>query len=209
MKNVFHLHIFILLFSFTVVAQENPVRLIEEVQKKRTILYVQNDTDTDKSVFLKVNPIGYRRSAQRPVIKNIPAKSKTQILILIPLTDVDSHYTYDLIVNEQLKNIDVDRSKNTRKEAPVSSILRSEIIIFTKKGCKKCELLISKLKEKHIKYREVNIDTKSRYREYLWELLNRDGYDKNTIGVPLGIIKGKLQYPIDDLDTFILSVSIN
>ncbi len=107
---------FVLFFHFTIYAQEKPVRLVEEKQKKRTIIYVQNDTDTDKSVFLKVNPTGYRRSAQRPIIKNIPAKGKIQMLILIPLTDVESYYTYNLVVNEELETMDVKHDKSLKKK---------------------------------------------------------------------------------------------
>jgi cobalamin biosynthesis protein CobT len=114
MKKIFSIIIF--LFSFITSAQEEPIRLVEEKQKKRTIIYVQNDTDTDKSVFLKVNPTGYRRSAQRPIIKNIPAKGKIQMLILIPLTDVESYYTYNLVVNEELETMDVKHDKSLKKK---------------------------------------------------------------------------------------------
>ncbi|GGX09007.1 hypothetical protein [Aquimarina muelleri] len=107
--------LFVSLFSFTISAQDKPVRLVEEKQKKRTILYVKNDTNEDKSVFLKVNPTGYRRSAQRPILKKIPPKSKVQMLILIPLTDTESYYTHTLIVNDTLQAIDVDRSKRLKK----------------------------------------------------------------------------------------------
>ncbi|EZH71772.1 hypothetical protein ATO12_06285 [Aquimarina atlantica] len=115
-KTLIPLSILFYLISYTSYTQEKPVRLIEEKQKKRTILYVQNDTNTDKSVFLKINPIGYRKSAQRPIIKNIPAKSKIQMLILIPLADVESHYTYNLVVNEELETIDVKHSKSLKKK---------------------------------------------------------------------------------------------
>ncbi|WP_074408717.1 MULTISPECIES: hypothetical protein [Aquimarina] len=115
-KSLILLSVLFYLISYTSYAQEKPVRLVEEKQKKRTIIYVLNDTDTDKSVFLKINPIGYRKSAQRPIIKNIPAKSKIQMLILIPLTDVESHYTYNLVVNEELETIDVKHSKNSKKK---------------------------------------------------------------------------------------------
>ncbi len=111
-----HIFIIFITLSFVISAQEKPVRLIEEKQKKRTILFVQNDTDDEKSVFLKVNPTGYRRSAQRPIIRKIPAKSKVQMLILIPLTDVESHYTYNLIINDELETIDVKRSKELKRK---------------------------------------------------------------------------------------------
>lgn len=115
--NIFHkigFQVFFLLFFSIGAAQEKPVRLVVDEQKKRTILYVQNDTDSDKSVFLKINPIGYRRSAQRPIIKSIPANTKVQMMILIPLTDVESSYTYDLIVNDVLENIDAKRKKKNK-----------------------------------------------------------------------------------------------
>lgn len=107
--------VFILLFSYTISAQDKLVRLVEEKQKKRTILYVKNDTNEDKSVFLKVNPTGYRRSAQRPILKKVPSKSKVQMLILIPLTDTESYYTHTLIVNDTLQAIEVDTGKTLKK----------------------------------------------------------------------------------------------
>jgi len=90
--------------------QKKEVFLVEEKQKKRTILYVQNDSDQEKSIFLKVNPTGYRRSAQRPILKIIPSKSKIQMVILIPLPDTEAHYTYDLIVNDKTQSIDAKRN---------------------------------------------------------------------------------------------------
>lgn len=198
------LKIFIPLFLFTNLsyAQEKKVRLVEEVLKKRTLLYIQNDTEENKNIFLKVNPIGYRKSAQRPIIKDIPAKSKVQVMIIIPLKDTASSYTYTLIVNDEPEVIDINRSDTGKKQAPIQSIMHNEVIIFTKKDCKKCETLITLLKKKRVKHRAVNIDTKSRYRDYLWELLEKDGYDKNNIGVPLAYVKGKRKYPIYDLNKF-------
>ncbi|OED45401.1 hypothetical protein AB832_01360, partial [Flavobacteriaceae bacterium (ex Bugula neritina AB1)] len=158
-KNLLFYILLSLLVSFIVSysQEQKSVHLVEVEQKKRTIIYVQNDTNEDKSVFLKVNPIGYRKSAQRPIIKKISANSKKQMMILIPLKNIESSYTYTLIINDELEVIDIDRSKNLKKEALVSSILKSELIVFTKKRCKKCEILITKLKQKHIKFRDVNI----------------------------------------------------
>ncbi len=194
------------LFFFSTIssyAQTKTVYLVEEKLKKRTIIYVQNDSPQDRSVFLKINPTGYRRSAQRPIIKNIPANSKAQMQVLIPLADVESSYTYSLVINDELESIDIERSKTSKKEAPLSSIMKAEVIIFTRKNCEKCERLTAKLDKNHIKYREVNIDTKTRYREYLWELLDNSKYNKNSVGVPLSAINGELNYPIDDIDKFV------
>ncbi|TPN84711.1 hypothetical protein [Aquimarina algicola] len=109
----------LLMISYFSYAQQKEVVLIEKKQKKRTVLYVQNNTNTSKSVFLKVNPTGYRRSAQRPIIKKIPPNDTVQMLILIPLSDVESKYTYDLIVNDELETIDVNHNKASRKRDSV------------------------------------------------------------------------------------------
>ncbi|WP_103864989.1 hypothetical protein [Aquimarina sp. I32.4] len=109
----YYLLLFVTLF-FTIISgysQIGTVHLIEKKLKKRTIIYIQNDTDKEKNVFLKINPVGYRKSAQRPIIKNIPAKSKMQMRILIPLLNVKSHYTYDLIVNKEAETIDINNVK--------------------------------------------------------------------------------------------------
>lgn len=118
MKNVYFLFLyFLFMISFSSFSQEkrDEVRLIEEKLRKRTIIYIQNDAETAKSVFLKINPTGYRRSAQRPIIKMIPPKSKVQMCILIPLTDVPSSYTYQLIVNDELENINTKRGKELKE----------------------------------------------------------------------------------------------
>ncbi|WP_062059716.1 hypothetical protein [Aquimarina longa] len=107
MKKIITILMFLL--YFVPYAQEEKIYLVEEKQEKRTIIYVKNDTSESKSVFLKVNPTGYRRSAQRPMLKDIPANSKVEMLILIPLTDKESYYTYDLIINEMKEVININK----------------------------------------------------------------------------------------------------
>lgn len=198
---------FISLIGYIANAQEKSVRLVEEVQKKRTILYVQNNTETEKSVFLKVNPKGYRKSAQRPIIKKIPPKTKSQMMILIPLTDTISSYTYNLIVNDDLQTIELDANKNAKKEASAQAILQSENIIFTRKKCDECHALLTKLNSLSIDFKAVDLDTQSQYKTYLLKLLHTINENENTIHTPVAILKGKLIYPIEDIDKFILMLN--
>jgi len=62
-------------FQFFAKAQQNntpPVELIEDKQAKRWLLYAQNNTDEEQEAFLIVQGEGFRRSADRPVIKKLP-----------------------------------------------------------------------------------------------------------------------------------------
>ncbi|MDH7444424.1 hypothetical protein [Aquimarina sp. 2201CG14-23] len=184
-------------------AQEKAVHLVEEVQKKRTILYVQNDTNAEKSVFLKINPVGYRRSAQRPIIKTIPANSKIQMLTLIPLTDVASSYTYDLIVNAELQNIDVKKEK-TKDVSSTPSSSKYGLLIYTEKDCATCDTLIQKLKNKKIDFIEIDIDSKhNQLSPQFWDSMYFKGYNRKNIRIPFAKKGNKLHHPITDFDKFI------
>ena len=92
-------------FCFFGYSQKNGVSIIEEVTPKRTFIYAENNADTPKKVFLKVDAIGYRRRSDRPLIESIPAKSKKLLITLIPLTNVDSKYTYTYVVNDETENL--------------------------------------------------------------------------------------------------------
>ena len=80
----------VLLFQilfFYVSGQQNGVEIIEEVGRKRTLIYAKNTTNEHRSVFFKVNAIGYRRSGDRPVIKQLAPNAKALLITLIPLVD--------------------------------------------------------------------------------------------------------------------------
>ena len=191
-----------------VLAQEKQVRLVEDIQKKRTIIYVQNDTDSDKSVFLKINPIGYRRSAQRPIIKNIPANSKVQMIILIPFTDVKSSYTYNLIVNEELQNIDAKRQKQNSKETSISNTSKYDLLIYTEQNCTTCDTLIQKLKDKKVDFLEIDIDSKNNLlTPQFWDAMYFKGYNRKRMRIPFAKKNGRLYHPINDFDKFISTIT--
>jgi len=192
----------IYILSFSSFAQKNGVKIIEKKTSKRHLIYAENTTSESRSVFLKVNSTGYRRTADRPVIKHIPPKSKTLLITLIPLKNIESNYTYIFTANKDLNNLNVNRTK-AAKEISLSKVMKSELVIFTTDDCPKCVSLIEILKTKRIKHREVNINKKDRFYLYTWQLLKKKGYDTNSILLPIASVKGKLITPIGSIDHFI------
>ena len=95
-------------------AQQNGVFIIEEKKTKRHLIYAKNTTTENRSVFLKVNAIGYRRTADRPTIKIIPPNSKVLLTTLIPLKNTKNSYTYIFTANLELENLDVQRIKSNK-----------------------------------------------------------------------------------------------
>lgn len=89
--------------------------IIEEKTTKRHLLYAENTTSENRSVFLKVNAIGYRRTADRPTIKIIPPNSKVLLTTLIPLKNTENSYTYIFTANLEQENLDVKRIKSNKQ----------------------------------------------------------------------------------------------
>ena len=145
----------VLLFvSCVSLSQVEKIRILEKKQGKRLVLQAQNTTQDTLNVFLMVHANGYRRSAEKPIVKNIPPQSTLAMTTLIELSNVDPNYTYDLIVNEQEQQIDFDFEKET---IDVKNILKNKIVIFTLTKCSKCTLLTETLTAKHIQFRAFNI----------------------------------------------------
>ncbi len=191
----------IIFFFFNTYAQKNGVKIIEQVGKKRTLIFAENTTTEARSVFFKVHANGYRRSGDRPVIKQLPPKSKTLLITLIPLVDVPSSYTYTFVANKTLENIQLKGKQET--EADVAELMKQEIVVFTNNSCQKCDRLTALLNSKHIKYRNINIDLHERFYKYTWQLLKAKGYNTDTLKLPLASVKGKIIHPIKNLSEFV------
>lgn len=108
------LALFITNFCFIVAkAQQNGVKLIEEKTAKRHFIYAENTTNENRSVFLKVMPKGYRRRANRPIIKKTPPKSKVLLVTLIPLKDSVPSYKLIFTASKEPQNIKATKFKST------------------------------------------------------------------------------------------------
>lgn len=94
-------------------AQHNGVKLIEEKTAKRHFIYAENTTNENRSVFLKVMPKGYRRRANRPIIKLTPPKSKVLLVTLIPLKDSVPSYKLIFTANKEPQSINATKVKST------------------------------------------------------------------------------------------------
>jgi len=120
--------LFSLLFPLVKAQDSIKVKIIEEKTKKRIKLSAENVTDTSQDVFFMVNATGFRRSASRPLIKTIPAKTKIHLITLIPLANIESVYDYRLIVQDETTNIGIRKDHE-----PIKLKLPEELLIFTRK----------------------------------------------------------------------------
>lgn len=136
-------------------SQDLKVLISEKKSGKRVVLMAENKTTDTLNVFLMVHAQGYRRSASKPVLKDLPPLSKTPMITLIEINGVPHQYTYDLIVNEKKSELNLTVQK---KANDIEKIIANKLVIFSKNGCSKCDLLTALLKDKRIQHRNLNIE---------------------------------------------------
>jgi hypothetical protein len=90
---------------------------ISVVKGHKRITYVaENVTDQSLHLFFKVDSKGFRRRADRPFIKQIPAKTKINLLTLIPLKNADTVHTYVAIVTKPEHDIGIRKTDTLDRE---------------------------------------------------------------------------------------------
>ena len=194
-----------LFFTFLLIAQalscfsqfeDSRVSLIEDVQAKRTLIYLQNNTDESLNVFLKIDGIGYRRSSDRPLIVDIPANEKKYVKTLIPISGEPSSYDYILVVNEKDESIEAGKLESNPELHEFEELLNHPLVIFTNNDCTRCSNLVELLTKNQVSHKLINVDEYKRYHDALEILLKEN--DDNTRSVKLPVIRkqGELIYPI-------------
>ncbi|NND62658.1 MAG: hypothetical protein HKN48_05645, partial [Flavobacteriaceae bacterium] len=147
--------IIFLLFASLVFSQSEAVVISEKKTGKRVVIFAENKSADTLNVFLMVHAKGYRRSADKPVLKDIPPKSSVPMITLIELSNVESNYTYELIINDKKK---IYEFSYDREVVDIENVLRDRIVMFTLSECEKCDALSTELETRRINHRVFNIE---------------------------------------------------
>lgn len=108
--------LFTLLFSTTALQQPEGIKISVEKGHKKITYVAENITDEPLDLFFKVDSEGFRRRADRPIITTIPAKTKKNLVTLIPLKDADTTHSYVAIVTKQENNIGIRKTDTLVRE---------------------------------------------------------------------------------------------
>ena len=108
------LHKYLLLFTvlFTSLSIQEPdgIEISVRSEHKKIVYVATNVTDKPLDLFFKVDSEGFRRSADRPTITTIPAKSSKDLLVLIPKRNADTTHTYIAVVTAPQDNIQLRKT---------------------------------------------------------------------------------------------------
>ncbi|MCB0458080.1 MAG: glutaredoxin [Flavobacteriaceae bacterium] len=202
--------VIILILLFTTAfsyAQKEKVIVTEKKQGKRITLFAENTTQDTLNVFIMLTAQGYRRSADRPVVMNIPPKRKVRVMTLIEMDDQESSYTYNLIVNEKLDNsITVNPEKDI---ADIETVIKGKIVVFSKTDCPKCETLSAFLYKEQINHRVININEDPKlYRQFM-NFIDKELKENTQIRFPVIWNKTYTIFGYDDLEQIVREIGEN
>jgi thiol-disulfide isomerase/thioredoxin len=181
------------------------VELIEEKKPKRWNLYAQNNTDVEHEAFLIVQGEGFRRSADRPVIKKVPPNSKVLMITLIPIKGATPTYTKIFTFEEQLQTISKRKGSNRTEYVNIRPLRTNEFTVFIASECPKCDILINHLNSNHIKHRVLTLETHNKVQEFMFEKIQDLTPENTFLALPAILFKGKQYHTIYRISQFIES----
>jgi glutaredoxin len=194
----------LILLSVQSFSQDIKVLITEEKNGKRVVLFAENKTTDTLNVFLLVNAEGYRKSASKPVIKDIPPLSRIPMITLIELREEQLRYTFDLIVNEEKRDLTFYAEKQAKD---ITRIISGRLVIFSLPNCEKCDSLSNRLTEQRLTHKVFNIKEDAIiYRQFM-ALIERDLTQEIHIRFPVIWNKDHVIFGYDDIDEIIEIVS--
>lgn len=197
----------VILFLFSAFAKAQTthpaVELIEDKQPKRWMLYAQNNTNEEQEAFLMVQGEGFRRSADRPVIKKVPPNSKVLMITLIPLKGINPTYETIFTFENQLQTIEQRKGANREEYVNIRALKADELTIFLEEDCEKCDYLIEYLNKNHIKYRRLDIKKNGKVFDFMWEHLDGKVPKSDVVQLPVIMENNKVYHNIVNMKRFI------
>jgi glutaredoxin len=186
------------------IAQDDKVVITEQKKGKRIVLYAENTTKDTLNVFFMVNAEGYRRSASKPQLQDLPPNSITEMITLIELTKIPSSYTYELIVNGEQQDISVTHLKET---IDIEKTITGRLVLFSEKDCEKCVLLEKILLGNKTQFRNFDIREDEILYDQFIKFIYKKYPSKTEIRLPVVWNKDHVIFGYDNLEELLLEIN--
>lgn len=199
---------FLLLISLNAYSQKEHqfVKLSEEKKGKRLTLYATNTDSISYDVFLKVDTKDFRRSSNRPIIRNIAANSKIKLMTLIQLTGTEGKYESLFVVNEVAYALDIKKDHEVLDFKLDRALKEKKITLFTKNDCLICPDTKRILDNNKIAFTEYNIDKDSTNYLKIVKEFKADKKNRFENRIPLLKVEDQVYNNIKSVEDFIAAL---
>lgn len=191
-KLLFTTLLLLLSISGSIMAQIRPVKIVDETENNRILIYAINENEFDLDVSIEIEGWGFRQRAGVPRLYRVPKASKVNIANLIVERGLKAAYTYKLKVNDSLS-----RRVVRMKAIPVKIDPRKNILVYLKDGCTSCDSLISNLDRSYYNYRKMELSEKPEVKEFLINTFRYTETPYDSIRNPIVSLGGTLYSEIE------------
>jgi len=191
MKKYFLIIVAIFFSAQHISAQIKEVKIEDERNRNRLMLYAVNENLQDLDVTITVEGTGFRQSTRKPRAIRVPATSKVNVMMLMVNKGETPNYTYDLIVSDSL-----NRRALRKPATPIKIDPKNPIIFYVSETCQTCDSLVSSLDKSPYRFSitrfSENPEIKAQIKAALPEL--------DTVSNAIVNLKGKLHTDIETLE---------
>lgn len=183
----------IIAFSFSLngFAQKRKIKIEDEIEKNRLVLYAVNENLQDFDILLTVKGTGFRQRAGKPRLTRIPGASRVKVQSLVIERGEEPLYTYLIVANDSLSRRVIKPEFTKIKIDPIKPIT-----VYTSERCISCDTLIQSLDNGTYKYKSINLSENEKKADALKKYVI--GLD--TITSPIINFGGILHTDIIDYD---------
>lgn len=194
-KSILATFILIISANAFILAQDRPVKIIDERVNNRLMIYAVNENEQDLDVAIKVEGTGFRQRGGVPRLHRVPKASKVNIASLVIERGRVPVYTYELTVKDSLSRRVIRKPFTRIKIDP-----KKNILVYLKEGCTTCDSLVQKLDSSYYNYRTINLEEKQEVKDFLIRTFKYTKTPYDSISNPIISLGGTLYSEIGTYD---------
>lgn len=203
MRNL--LLITIMLLVHLLNAQPSEIELLETRSDGKIELFAQNNSEEALEITLSAELTGFITTDKNPLKQTILPKTKSLVMTLVAPPGVACQYSTS-VTYTKAKKVTTNRDLTKKENSSSDKINLTKINVFTQDGCGRCDYVVKYLQDKKIPFVELNTTTLPSNQGLMFESLQEAGFTGNSVQMPVVINKGKAEYNIKDLPTWVKSI---
>lgn len=189
----------ILVFCLSVVTFAQEAVRVEEIKTGfEPVLYGVNDTDTTQEITITLSGLENLKGYDGPVTKQVPPKSKVEMLKLYP---TKMNYTYGTSFTHKAVSDAAVVVVEEQPKLPTDDELAEGIVVFEKPGCGRCKYAVKYLIDNNIDFKKYSTGDKAVNR-LMWKKLKAAG-KTDRVKMPVIMVDNEISYSHTNLREFL------
>ncbi|PHR12660.1 MAG: hypothetical protein COA40_07110 [Aequorivita sp.] len=189
------LFVMLILSCSSLLSQERPIEIVEDIKGNRLFLYALNKNEKDLDIMITVEGTNFRQSKSVPRPVRVPAASKVLLTNLMVERGKKANYTYKLDVSDSLSRRALRRDFEAIKIDP-----KKKVIVYIPENCISCDSLVANLEKSPYLYTSYSFSEKPELKQQLAPAFANSTVKIDSVVSPIVSLGGVLHVKIEDYE---------